>query len=476
MSQELMGTCGAAVGSSEYFHLLNQGKIFAPFMAQDGYQYSSAIGQLSSRCSAIIDEIYYDLQNIYGNIARLSPEHKDNLIKLITNLEVAASFMLPAYTSANSCIQLLSREESGEDESIMGIWGMDIGSYSYMQSKCSGIFSSAFADPLASISQAITADLTTIAEQIASDVETGISQNYYIKDENGDALQAAISELERCNCSILALSSLKVEKLCWFSNLSNADIVALQKALNKIPGFDKLTEDGIYGEKTSNIYDKLISSLIHGTFPSVAFINPLQSHSTGVWANAKITKAGESFTQLFMDGTSWPIFRADKHNYKGIPDFPHINVEAVRGAPDWQKAIVDSLDHRELSKGTYDILKNFDNTAKIIKAGSRVLLVAGVVVDAIELGSALQSDLNDADQKLGKTTARASISIIGSWGGGALGAKAGAYVGAGIGTAILPGVGTLVGGVVGGLILGVAGSAAGSALGEWVVDITDIWE
>ena len=264
--------------------------------------------------------------------------------------------------------------------------------------------------------------------------------------------------------------------LCWFSNLSNADIVALQKALNKIPGFDKLTEDGIYGEKTSNIYDKLISSLIHGTFPSVAFINPLQSHSTGVWANAKITKAGESFTQLFMDGTSWPIFRADKHNYKGIPDFPHINVEAVRGAPDWQKAIVDSLDHRELSKGTYDILKNFDNTAKIIKAGSRVLLVAGIVVDAIELGSALQSDLNDADQKLGKTTARASISIIGSWGGGALGAKAGAYVGAGIGTAILPGVGTLVGGVVGGLILGVAGSAAGSALGEWVVDITDIWE
>lgn len=37
MSQELMGTCGAAVGSSEYFHLLNQGKIFALFMAQDGY-------------------------------------------------------------------------------------------------------------------------------------------------------------------------------------------------------------------------------------------------------------------------------------------------------------------------------------------------------------------------------------------------------------------------------------------------------
>mgnify|MGYP000062240542 CR=1 FL=1 len=82
-----------------------------------------------------------------------------------------------------------------------------------MQLKCSGIFSSSFADLLASISQAITVDLTTIAEQIASDVETGISQNYYIKDENGDTLQAAIFEFERCNCSILALSSSKVEKL-----------------------------------------------------------------------------------------------------------------------------------------------------------------------------------------------------------------------------------------------------------------------
>ena len=51
--------------------------------------------------------------------------------------------------------------------------------------------------------------------------------------------------------------------------------------------------------------------------------------------------AAAVFFSLRMDGTSWPIFRADKHNYKGIPDFPHINVEAVRGAPDWQKTIVD---------------------------------------------------------------------------------------------------------------------------------------
>lgn len=76
----------------------------------------------------------------------------------------------------------------------------------------------------------------------------------------------------------------------------------------------------------------------------------------------------------------------------------------------------------------------------------------------------------------GAETARASLSVVGSWGGGMAGAKLGAAAGAGIGTAILPGLGTAVGGIVGGLVLGVAGSMGASALAEYVVDITDIWE
>ena len=474
MSQELMGTCGAAVGSREYFHLINQGKIFAPFMAQDGYQYSSAIGQLSSRCSAIIDEIYYDLQNIYGNIARLSPEHKDNLIKLITNLEVAASFMLPAYTSANSCIQLLSREESGEDESIMGIWGMDIGSYSYMQSKCSGIFSSAFADPLASISQAITADLTTIAEQIASDVETGISQNYYIKDENGDALQAAISELERCNCSILALSSSKVEKLCWFSNLSNADIVALQKALNKIPGFDKLTEDGIYGEKTSRVLENLIDMLVNGSIPTLGFIDPLQSHITGITVGASKAGAAEGLTNALMLG-NWPYIRFDPpHNgrigyFRGEKisiDFPHINLDAIKNAPGIYNWVQSRYNHYKISDEAYDALKNLSKTGKIVRIGGRVLLVVGVIADVLEIREAIRADLDDADQKLGKTTLSAIASVGGSWAGAFGGAKIGALAGAMTGPAAPIAIPVL------GIIGGALGALGGELAAEWVVDIT----
>ena len=138
--------------------------------------------------------------------------------------------------------------------------------------------------------------------------------------------------------------------------------------------------------------------------------------------------------------------------------------------------MADSLDHQEIPEEVYNLLKNFDDTAKIVKIGGKVLLVAGAIADTIALGDAIHTDLNDADQKLGKLTAQTGASIVGSWGGGALGAEAGAYIGAGVGSAIFPGLGTLVGGAVGGLVLGVVGSIGGSALGEWVVDISNIWE
>lgn len=41
---------------------------------------------------------------------------------------------------------------------------------------------------------------------------------------------------------------------------------------------------------------------------------------------------------------------------------------------------------------------------------------------------------------------------------------------------MVAGVVAFVGGVLGGLALGVLGSIGGSALGEWIVDISNIWE
>ena len=130
------------------------------------------------------------------------------------------------------------------------------------------------------------------------------------------------------------------------------------------------------------------------------------------------------------------------------------------------------LDHTEISKEAYDILKDFQHSAKVVRIAGRVLLVAGAALDALGLCDVIDGDLHDAHQKIRKKTYSTAASIGGSWAGGALGAKGGALAGAAIGTAILPGLGTAVGGIAGGLILGVAGSS----LRKWVIDITDVGE
>ena len=171
-----------------------------------------------------------------------------------------------------------------------------------------------------------------------------------------------------------------------------------------------------------------------------------------------------------------PLFRADLHHYKGNTSYYHINVDALPNASAWQKRLASELDHTEISKEAYDILKDFQHSAKVVRIAGRVLLAAGAALDALELCNVTDEDLHDADQKIGKKTYSTAASIGGSWAGGALGAKGGALAGAAIGTVILPELGTAAGGITGGLILGVAGSYAGSSLGKWVIDITDVGE
>lgn len=182
----------------------------------------------------------------------------------------------------------------------------------------------------------------------------------------------------------------------------------------------------------------------------------------------------ESFLKLVADGFGTPLFSADVHPYHGIANYYHINTHALPDAPAWQVSLAENLNHTEISKEAYDLLKNFENVGKVVEIGGRVLLAAGVVLDALELCSTIDDDLHDADRKIGKKTYSSIASIGGRWTGGVLGAKGGAMLGATIGTAILPGPGTAIGGVVGGVVLGVVGSSGGSALGRWVVDITAV--
>ena len=122
--------------------------------------------------------------------------------------------------------------------------------------------------------------------------------------------------------------------------------------------------------------------------------------------------------------------------------------------------------HYPLTDTAYDILKDLENTGKKVRIAGKVLLVAGIALDALELGLAVDSDLKDADRKLGKTTASTAASIGGRWMGAAAGAKAGAALGAMTGPAAPIAIPILS------IAGGIGGSFAGDYLAKWVVDIT----
>ena len=122
--------------------------------------------------------------------------------------------------------------------------------------------------------------------------------------------------------------------------------------------------------------------------------------------------------------------------------------------------------HYPLSDEAYDLLKNLDDTGKKVRIGGRVLLVAGVVLDILELGKSINNDLHDAVQKIGRKTASNAFGIGGRWAGAIGGAELGAYLGAFTGPVEPIAIPVL------GLIGGIAGSFAGDSLGKYVVDIT----
>lgn len=473
MSQELVGACGAVVGSEDYFQRINQGTIVAPCMiSSSGYQYYSAVGQLGARCVSVLDEIYSDLQSAGALLSELSPERKSNLHQFISNLDEAANFVSPAFTCASGCRSILEQGGSMMSSSIAGIWGTDIGSTSYMQSKCSPIFQSIFADPLASIVQAIVSDLTSVANQISADLDRGISQHHYMTDENGDTIQAAIHELERCNIS--ALRSPEVRKLCWYSGIPQDKVLTLQKALNKIPGFDTLTEDGVYGEKTSNVWNDFYNILIHGSVPTLGFIDPLQTAKTGISMGATKNAAQSGLQNAFVINHH-PYFRFDpSHNGRvgmfrdqKLPiDYNHVNLDKLPDANKVYTWMQGRYNHFKISDDAYRVLSHLEKTGKIVRIAGKVLLVAGAALDALEIGATMQQDLNDADGKLGKPTLSAVASIGGSWAGAFAGAKAGALLGALTGPAAPVFVPILS------IVGGIGGTIGGRELGEYIVDIT----
>ncbi len=266
-----------------------------------------------------------------------------------------------------------------------------------------------------------------------------------------------------------------VDSLSWFVGGNETQIRELQRKLNELGiqgSKGRLEEDGVYGKETQSAWLSFLNRFEHGVFPVLKWGDPLQSKFTGIETTYKLTKNGAKFSQFSPAGSKLPLFRVDLHAYGKIKEYYHINVKTLPNASKLQKTVASKLDHFQISKNAYDLLKNFDKVSKFIHVAGKVLLVGGLTLDVLELGLSIYDDLSDPDKKLGKKTISTLAGIGGRWLGSVVGSKLGEFVGSKIGTAIVAGPGTVIGGAIGGMVLGVAGSFGGDAFGRWVIDIT----
>lgn len=132
------------------------------------------------------------------------------------------------------------------------------------------------------------------------------------------------------------------------------------------------------------------------------------------------------------------------------------------------KAYRAGASERNVSEAVRDGQRLADNVnvraaGSVLEGVGRVARPVGLVLDAVEVGSAFRADGN----RIGENTGRAASGLA----GGAAGGWGGAMAGAAIGTAIFPGVGTVVGGVLG----GIGGALLGDSAGRSAFDTVRSW-
>lgn len=123
--------------------------------------------------------------------------------------------------------------------------------------------------------------LHEIASQIQHNLEEPQRSNWYMRDENAERMREALRSLERCGISTFSYAGI-IDKLAWFVGGDSYKIRQFQQKLNDMGVTDHLTEDGVYGQKTHNAWLDFLDKLEHGTVPTLAWTDWLQTEKTGI--------------------------------------------------------------------------------------------------------------------------------------------------------------------------------------------------
>lgn len=485
MSKEAAGENGAILGSSAYWSSINSATFLGKLMQRPSEtNYHAISSEVGSRASAAVDEIYNDLQEHINSIRSIPSDHRDALAKQVQMLYDVCGMSGSFCLHSRDCIGILSLSSfylpitflrpTIRSTSIIaqgnpikaalpeGISQRKTDILQDIPVMYSGSYAGILKD-----------SLEDIGRQMQRDLSQNERANNYITDDTARILRAAVSELERCGVST-GISDSSIERLAWFVGGDPAKIRQLQNKLNELHIGTRLTEDGVYGKNTLQAWLTFLNNLEHGTVPTLCWTDLLQTAQTGIKIGSTKSGAKEGLKNAFMLGKHPYIHFDLPHGggngfFRGVSkpiDYNHVNIDPVPDSNMLYEYLRKQFNHYPLTDDTYNLLKDLEATGKKVKIAGKVLLVAGVALDALELGMAVNADLKDADRKLGKTTVSTAVSIGGRWVGAAAGAKAGAVLGAMAGPAAPIAIPVLS------IVGGIGGSFAGNYLAKWVVDIT----
>lgn len=441
MSKELKGRNGEFVGSYRYFKKLNEKFYIDTFLDPSPYYYSYS-NSMSSFCSHIqyeISRVYDDLKN-YETVLYAVPESdRKNLSEIISSLNDVCKKWKNSSSYADKVISMLkasskrSKSTSPKEVRLNRMHGKNgyivCSSYYNEKVKESALgnytkFMSSFDENYTS---AIRKQLLAVEAEILKDIESGVANNDYIKDENGKNLTDCIYELEKLHISCYGLGS-KINSLMWFVGGDYYTILEFQGKLNRL-GICSLTEDGVYGAKTAKAHSDFISYIENETFPK---LEPTSSNGT--------IFNGDTFSNVqFVQNVSSSFFDAG----------------------------IETIDPSRANEITNPFFHN-KTVGKVFKVGNKLLIFTGLALDCMELSIVLEEDLNDADGRLGKKTAATAVDLGTAYLSAALGSK----IGAALGTLFFPGIGTFVFSFGGGFI----GGILGDKFSDCILDITNLVE